>query len=557
MTTAEPLDPMSTPAPRSEELAQQAEALLDRGHLDLADGHVQWALTLEPADPDTLTSLALTRALLAQERRDFETAASACLQARLHSQATGDLLLQTRARMAEVVLDLEVGAHDAAWKALEESFEWTAQHTAPQTLAHALEAELWRTRSYAHMRLAQQQQALDAGQRSLEAAQAGNDEKALAHSQCNVAGRWYAMGYRLKSLGHATEARQALERAVELSLHAQRAAVAAGCLRLELSLLNNLAGALAALERDDEALARFAEIYAFGDRTGMLTIGVFARINHARVLFRCGNNAAAFALLEEGIRLGERLCVPQAVNVLYLQRSRQFEALGQWREALLAHKAFHEASKLATDEQAVARAAVLTVRLQTQEMRRETERLRGLTDQLSQQALRDTLTGLPNRRAMEQLLTALRDPGADDAGCAFVAMIDIDYFKQINDGYSHAIGDAVLRALGQVFARQLRSQDQVARWGGEEFVLLMRATTPEAALQVGERLRRAVEQYDWTSVAAGLQVTVSLGVAQADSTGSASDWLEVADAHLYAAKSGGRNRVHAAWLATAGRHAPA
>ncbi len=180
------------------------------------------------------------------------------------------------------------------------------------------------------------------------------------------------------------------------------------------------------------------------------------------------------------------------------------------------------------------------------EASREAKRL---SDQLSAAqdlAARDPLTGLLNRRGFALY--------AEDAWKGYqrhrrplaVLVIDIDHFKAINDRYGHATGDCVLSGLGAVVARTLRETDRVARFGGEEFVALLRETEQEGALTLAERLRHAVED----SVRAGSGtdaddvVTVSLGVAVADPDDrDLGDVIERADRALYAAKTGGRNRV--------------
>jgi diguanylate cyclase (GGDEF)-like protein len=124
-----------------------------------------------------------------------------------------------------------------------------------------------------------------------------------------------------------------------------------------------------------------------------------------------------------------------------------------------------------------------------------------------------------------------------------LAMIDIDHFKRVNDTYSHAAGDAVIVRLAQLMKRQCRGMDVIARWGGEEFALLL----PQARLQdaegVCERLRAAFEEQHYEDIDPELRLTISIGLASEEGVSGHEQLLVRADAALYAAKRGGRNRV--------------
>jgi diguanylate cyclase (GGDEF)-like protein len=160
-------------------------------------------------------------------------------------------------------------------------------------------------------------------------------------------------------------------------------------------------------------------------------------------------------------------------------------------------------------------------------------------------AATDALTGLPNRRYFEEFCGLLaRRRRADDA--IGVLMIDIDRFKSLNDSHGHAMGDHVLRNVAEVIAGAVRDDDVPARYGGEEFAVLLRNPTPAIALEVGERVRRAVASLDLRSLRVD-GVTVSVGIAVSDVPDQPMDELiERADRALYAAKRAGRNRVVAA-----------
>jgi len=172
-----------------------------------------------------------------------------------------------------------------------------------------------------------------------------------------------------------------------------------------------------------------------------------------------------------------------------------------------------------------------------------TEALREKSEQLEEMAIRDSLTGLRNRRAAGDFLQAAVEEARRYGRELSVALADIDHFKQINDGHSHAVGDAVLQHVGRIFDDRIRSTDLIARYGGEEFLFCFTGTGEHLAGQVCEDLRRAVEAYDWSTVSPGLAVTVSVGVKGLVPGSRPDDLVAAADARLYRAKHMGRNRV--------------
>lgn len=161
------------------------------------------------------------------------------------------------------------------------------------------------------------------------------------------------------------------------------------------------------------------------------------------------------------------------------------------------------------------------------------------------QAATDALTGLPNRRYFDEFVSLLarRRRAGDVVG---ILMVDIDKFKALNDTHGHATGDEVLRAVAGAIVAAVREDDVPARFGGEEFVVLLRNPDPGVAVEVGERIRHAVRGLDLRRL--GVRgVSVSVGVAVATEPDEPiEDVIETADRALYRAKRGGRDRVVAA-----------
>jgi len=170
--------------------------------------------------------------------------------------------------------------------------------------------------------------------------------------------------------------------------------------------------------------------------------------------------------------------------------------------------------------------------LKAQKLAEESQKYRELS-------LVDELTGVLNRRGMQQEIDIeLRSNPSNTA----VILLDLDHFKRINDSHGHAVGDEVLRTLGLLLNAYIRQQDSVARWGGEEFMLLCPQTQSAGALALAEKIRSAIAKYRF-NCGGGLQITISLGLAQARDKESFQQLCHRADEALYKAKANGRNCV--------------
>ncbi|WP_145150758.1 GGDEF domain-containing protein [Pseudomonas oryzihabitans] len=157
-------------------------------------------------------------------------------------------------------------------------------------------------------------------------------------------------------------------------------------------------------------------------------------------------------------------------------------------------------------------------------------------------ALRDALTGVGNRSALDRALVRELELARRTQQPLSLLMLDLDHFKRINDRFGHSVGDDVLRQTARTLGNNLRSMDMVFRFGGEEFCVLLSATGHDAAHIVAERLRAAVEAQSETAGAIPLPVTLSLGLATLRDVESPRCLLLRADRALYQAKAEGRNR---------------
>lgn len=155
-----------------------------------------------------------------------------------------------------------------------------------------------------------------------------------------------------------------------------------------------------------------------------------------------------------------------------------------------------------------------------------------LSRQFERWSLEDALTGIANRRHFEQHVAKVLAASERDAAVT-LAMIDVDRFKSVNDTHGHRVGDRVLKTLAAVMGSQLRDRDMLARWAGDEFVVLFDGADEAVARQVCERLRGAVASFDWESIAPGLRMSISVGLSQAREGEDVETVLQRSDKSMY------------------------
>ncbi|HDS1733568.1 GGDEF domain-containing protein [Pseudomonas sp. BP8] len=176
-------------------------------------------------------------------------------------------------------------------------------------------------------------------------------------------------------------------------------------------------------------------------------------------------------------------------------------------------------------------------------MEQEAQGYREHLEEQRQKALIDPLTGLPNRAAWSEQVEREVLDWQEHGGHLLMAILDLDHFKRINDSYGHLAGDKVLKIVADQLRKRLRGRDFIARFGGEEFVLLMPQTSPAAGAQVAEALRAAIEACPFHFKGEPVVITTSIGLSAFRAGERGDQVLKRADAALYRAKDLGRNRV--------------
>jgi diguanylate cyclase (GGDEF)-like protein len=292
----------------------------------------------------------------------------------------------------------------------------------------------------------------------------------------------------------------------------------------------------AAVEHYKAAAAAFATL-------GDLYQVARQHLNMAQHLWRMGDLDGACAALTrcQVICEGDRFL--QLAWAAHELRSRIAERRGRTDIALASLRTAWSIQAALVEARSAERVRLLELHAEAEKARLEAELAQGRTLALEALAYRDTLTGLANRRSMSERLEAELARARRRNRPLLVAMVDVDFFKQINDTLGHASGDEVLVELAGRLVRALRREDVVGRWGGEEFCVLCPDTNAEAGEAVLQRLVAAVKAAPVETKSGAVRVTVSVGatlLATTDKLGN--DPLSRADAALYAAKRAGRDR---------------
>jgi diguanylate cyclase (GGDEF)-like protein len=298
-----------------------------------------------------------------------------------------------------------------------------------------------------------------------------------------------------------------------------------------------------------------------GETQGLLAVGL--------AHFHLGALEASAQNLDIAVQLAEATHSKALAHQLHRQLAVVKKSLGQLDAAFSHYERHHVLERELSSDEAERKVRATTAQREAERARAESEifRLRNIelaravssftevdkqksellrelhekSIELERQVQEDALTGLFNRRYLE---TNLAD---EFVRCRLnrlplcVAMIDVDHFKQVNDTYSHMVGDRVLVQIAKLLQNSSRGRDMVARYGGEEFVVAMPATTKTQALVACERMRQAVEDFDWSSFHPDLRLTISIGLADDRNMENHEKQLHLADARLYEAKRLGRN----------------
>ncbi|MFO1282212.1 MAG: tetratricopeptide repeat-containing diguanylate cyclase [Burkholderiales bacterium] len=375
------------------------------------------------------------------------------------------------------------------------------------------------------------------------------------------------IGINLKNLGRLDESLATLETALAGFRSCGHAVGQAAS-------LNNLGKTLERMGRYEESEARLAEALRLARASGYVEGVVNASLTLGRLCDRARRDAEALASLDAALAAarqhGLRASEAEAHDALAALHERS----GASERALVHLRASHAIERALMSEASDRQLKSLSIRYQLSAAQREADLLRAkqqelatanarlealnvdlaaadaqksrLLIELERETREDSLTGLANRRRLDERLVEEFERATRYGRALTVAIADLDHFKDVNDRYTHVVGDEVLKAVGRVLSASVRHTDLVARYGGEEFVLLLVETGEESAGTACEKVRLAIERHDWESLRPGLAITASLGWCSDTRLADGPAMLAAADAALYRAKAMGRNRVMAA-----------
>jgi len=380
--------------------------------------------------------------------------------------------------------------------------------------------------------------ALDITERSAELAQSIGDNHLLS---------WilFGHGYQIANLADANEdigSRQEFiqgyERAINLTLQAQALALANGDTLTARRTMVNCADLYSHIERFADA---HAQLDSWRGVKGTPTAKEHRQYlaNVAETLLHEGKPVQARDYCRQALELaGQAEDLGQIAQYSKLLAEIE-EQNGDFKEALRLHKDFYAREKKYQGEAIKRRARVAAIHYETKKLHKQVEEVRAMMLLTEHEALTDQLTGIANRRGLHN---ALETTARDNAVNYALVYADIDHFKSINDQFSHQTGDMVIKAFADILVTACRTSDVVARHGGEEFVILLKRASAEHAVIVCNRIMDSLHQHDWSTVAPGLSVTASFGVAMGFESADWNSVLALADARLYLAKTGGRDR---------------
>ena len=302
---------------------------------------------------------------------------------------------------------------------------------------------------------------------------------------------------------------------------------------------DTIARAYTAAGRYQEAAEIIAPFCTAADTGEDCDALVVALLTLSEILRLAGDYDGAQEALYRSSRLAEAYALSGRVIDTMREQAELYAARGAYQEAFSTHRDFHRADLEMRAMDRDSRARTLNAIFEATEARRSSDYFRELSG-------RDPLTGLHNRRHLDEQLHQLLGRVATHGQQLTIGLIDLDHFKRVNDTLSHAVGDEVLRQVATLLQDAVTevSNGLAARISGEEFLLLLPGVTRRQGIERLEQLREKIATHPWASTTGHITVTASIGVASAPGdTCDRSDLLARADENLYRAKRAGRNQL--------------
>lgn len=338
-----------------------------------------------------------------------------------------------------------------------------------------------------------------------------------------------------------------LDLSVRLATESKKIAHDINAIRTELMVSETLAHALQHRENYQEAMNCLHNAKTNLDGHGFVKEMLDIDLRMGVLLTKTGDLDGSIALMINTRNKAKKLMNYQPLANLLQGLCCAYELKEDFRSALAVMRDVHATVMKQRDYRSQISAQIYAAKMDLERAQKEAEDhkkkvslLENYNISLQAQANEDPLTRLPNRRSLEDFMKRRFD--SSTSTMAFV-MCDIDFFKKVNDNFSHLVGDDVLREIGKLIRDSLRPNDFAARIGGEEFSIILDQCKEEHMIVTCDRIRKIIEKFDWSKVSPKLRITMSFGVTYYHHGDTLLTLMARSDAALYAAKHNGRNRV--------------
>lgn len=401
----------------------------------------------------------------------------------------------------------------------------------------------------AQRQLGQLDQALEYAGRSLDLLLEFEELQETSFMQAFIGETQTLVGRRALESGTSDQANSAFESARMSLSDALENANIQNNPEYQAAALTGLVGVMTDLERFDTASRFGQDALKIASKLDNPAARARTLVAIGRLRLRSEKPNQALESFKKALEVFDTLGQREEAAQVHRELAGTYKHLEQFALALNHFERFYELDAQIRSQGAERRAQALIVKVDLERAHFEAElhrvrasELSALNERLERQTREDGLTGLSNRRHLEEFMRKAFSKAQQDSSALSVILLDIDHFKAVNDRFSHATGDKVLRAVAGLMREHINPDELAGRFGGEEFVLVLHAS-PKESYERAEKLRLVIQNHDWASIEAGLEVTLSLGWCAQTNLENHERMLSNADAMLYAAKRAGRNRV--------------
>jgi diguanylate cyclase (GGDEF)-like protein len=406
----------------------------------------------------------------------------------------------------------------------------------------------------AEIKLGNFEQALKYSEESLVLAKELNSDYRIANEQAELGITHIKLGQKNFDLA-PKESIERFKTGLDLLRQAQETSQQNPTYGFEVDILNAQTVALAELGQIEEAFAVSDMALEAAKNNDNPSTTADSEKTRGWLYFKTGQMAKSLTHYEKALKIYTAIGKKDEIANTHRELAKVCKESHQYAEALEHLEKFYDLDAQLRSDAAELRAQALAAKLDLEKARHDaemhrvrSEELAALNLQLQNQAVlleklarEDELTGLANRRKLEEFAIQAFAESRVNNSTLCMAIADLDFFKGVNDRFGHATGDNVMRVLGAILREHCPVGALAARFGGEEFVLILPYTKAEDAFVLCENIRISLQNYNWKQLHPNLAVTISLGLSDSHEASSHERLLSLADLRLYEAKNAGRN----------------